>query len=285
MDYPALGMRRGVVSEADAVAQSREPVTRAALAHMLRQLHLEAGHVALAHTSLSALGWVCGGAAAVIEALLEALGPGGTLAMPAYSADLSEPSNWMNPPVPAAWWPRIRESMPAFEARCTPTRRMGVVAELFRTWPGVVRSEHPTSSIAACGAQAAFVIDGHPLDDPMGEGSPLARLHALDARVVLLGVGHDRNTALHLAERRAFGALQARIATGSPVRLGGERQWVAYREPLACSDDFEALGEAFEAQGSVARLGAIRVMRMRALVDFGTAWLRSHRAADGFITA
>jgi len=285
MDHPALGVRRGAMSEADAIAQSREPVTRTELARMLRQLQLDAGHVALAHTSLSALGWVCGGPAAVIEALLEAVGPSGTLAMPAYSAGLSEPASWMNPPVPAAWWPRIRESMPAFDARCTPTRRMGAVAELFRTWPGAVRSHHPTSSIAACGPQASFVIEGQPLDDPVGEGSPLARLYALDARVVLAGVGHDRNTALHLAERRAFGAMQARVAMGSPVRLGGERQWVAYDEPLACSDDFEALGDAFEAQGAVARLGAIRVMRMRALVDFGSACMRGHRTADGYITA
>ena len=65
--------------------------------------------------------------------------------------------------------------------------------------------------------------------------------------MLLLGVGHDHNTSLHLAERRAFGDHQELAHTGSPVMRDGERRWVAYTEPLALTDDFEALGAAFEA--------------------------------------
>ncbi|HWH41332.1 MAG TPA: AAC(3) family N-acetyltransferase [Usitatibacter sp.] len=269
------------MSERAAIARSREPVTAGLLKSRLSDLGIAAGDVLLVHCSLSALGWVCGGPVTVIEALLDAVGPEGTVAMPAHSTDLSEPSNWMNPPVPAQWCSAIRATMPAFDPRRTPTRAMGAVAEIFRTWPGAFRSDHPTSSIAAIGPHAAVITSEHPLDDPMGDASPLGKLYALDARIVLAGVGHDRNTSLHLAERRAFGSLQARTRTGSPVAVEGRRQWVEYQEPLACSDDFAALGEAFEAANDVPRSGALRAMRLRELVDFGAGWLPAHRQPDG----
>jgi len=270
------------MTEHDIVAGSTAPTTVESLAAELRELGVRAGDVVIAHASLSALGWVCGGPVAVIEALVRAVGPDGTLAMPAHSTDLSEPSNWVNPPVPQSWWPRIRAEMPAFDARRTPTRGIGAVAELFRTWPGVLRSDHPTSSIAAFGRQAEVIVLGHPLDDPMGENSPLGRLYALDARVALLGVGHDRNTSLHLAERKAFGPRQVRTMTGSPVTQDGRRRWVEYGEPASSSDDFVELGAAFdEAPDGAREAKGIRVMGQRRLVDFAVGWLAEHRCADG----
>jgi len=269
------------MSEAAVIARSREPVTAGLLKARLSDPGIAARDVLLVHCSLSALGWVCGGPVTVIEALLEAVGKEGSVAMPAHSTDLSEPSNWMNPPVPAPWCSAIRASMPAFDPLRTPTRKMGAVAELFRTWPGALRSDHPTSSIAAIGPHAAFITAEHPLDDPMGDASPLGKLYALDARIVLAGVGHDRNTSLHLAERRAFGPLQARTRTGSPVVVEGRRQWVEYEEPLACADDFAALGAAFEAAHDASRPGTVRVLRLRELVDFGARWLSAHRQPDG----
>jgi len=197
------------MSEADAVARVHLPATVESLAAELAELGVRAGDVLLVHSSLSALGWVAGGAVAVIEALEHALGGEGTLVMPAFSTDLSDPSRWQHPPVPRGWWPVIRDHLPAFDPRRTPTRAMGAIAELFRTLPGVLRSAHPTASFAAAGPRAAELIREHPLEDPLGEDSPLGRLHELGARVLLLGVGHDRNTSLHLAERRAFRHLQA----------------------------------------------------------------------------
>jgi aminoglycoside 3-N-acetyltransferase len=270
------------MTEHDVVEGSAQPVTVESRADELRALGIREGDVVIAHASLGALGWVCGGAVAVIEALLLAVGPRGTLAMPAHSTDLSEPSNWVNPPVPQSWWPRIRAAMPAFDPRRTPTRGIGAVAELFRTWPGVLRSEHPTSSFAAFGARAELVVAGHPLEDPMGEQSPLGRLYDLDARIALLGVGHDKNTSLHLAERKAFGPRQSRTMTGSPLMQDGKRRWVEYGEPASSSDDFVEIGTAFgEGPDVVRESNGIRVMRQRQLVDFAVGWLAAHRRRDG----
>ena len=103
----------------------------------LRALGVEPGSVLMVHTALSKVGFIPGGAQAMIEALLDVLGPGGTLVMPAFSASITDPQFWTNPPVPEEWWPTIREETPAYDGRKTPTRMLGIVAELFRTWPGV----------------------------------------------------------------------------------------------------------------------------------------------------
>ena len=143
------------MSEGDAVLAATAPATRASLAAELAALGVPRGGVLIAHLSLSALGWTAGGALALLDALGDALGPEGTLVLPAFSSDLSEPSRWQAPPVPEAWWETIRAELPAFDPARTPTRGLGRAPELFRTLPGVQRSTHPTSSFAARGPLAA----------------------------------------------------------------------------------------------------------------------------------
>ncbi len=92
-----------LVSELSAIETSLAPATVASLCDDLRGLGLAVGDVVLVHTSLSSLGWVCGGAVALVEALRCALGSAGTLVVPTHSSDLSDPAGWQNPPVPPAW--------------------------------------------------------------------------------------------------------------------------------------------------------------------------------------
>ena len=174
-----------------------------------KALGIEKGMVLLVHSSLSAMGWVCGGAVAVIIALQKVLGETGTLVMPTHSTDLSDPSQWENPPVPESWWQTIRETMPAYDPGLTPTRSMGKIVETFRKQEGVLRSTHPQSSFCARGPQASYIINNHSLVYGFGEHSPLARIYDLNGFVLLLGVGHSSNTSIHLAEYRAndFGSV------------------------------------------------------------------------------
>jgi aminoglycoside 3-N-acetyltransferase len=133
----------------------------------------------LVHSSLSALGWVCGGAVAVVLALQEALGAQGTLVMPTHSGGLSDPRKWESPPVPQAWWQVIRDTMPAYDKAMTPTRGMGAIVEVFRQQEGTRRSAHPQTSFCARGPRAAEIVDGHELNSSFGENSPLARVYDL----------------------------------------------------------------------------------------------------------
>lgn len=273
------------MTEAETIQRraSGSPVTVTSLVDDLLRLGLGAGQTVLVHSSLSALGWVCGGPVAVIQALEAVLGPDGTLIMPAHSGDLSDPGYWVNPPVPEFWWPIIRATMPAFEPDLTPTRGMGIIAECFRKQDGVRRSGHPAVSFAAWGRAADIVTADHQLSDSLGEGSPLARIYDLDGWVLLLGVGHANNTSLHLAEYRATWPSKKHMEQGAPVRVNGERRWATYTEVEINDEDFPQVGQAFEAQaGDTVRIGPVgsgtaRLMRQRALVDFAVTWMEHHR--------
>lgn len=273
------------MSESDAIRRAGDqPATVDSLAADLAALGLAPGLTVLVHSSLSALGWVCGGAPAVILALERVLGPEGTLVMPTHSGDLSEPSYWGAPPVPPAWWPLIRETMPAYDRHLTPTRGIGAVTECFRNQRGVLRSDHPQVSFAAWGAHAREVTEGHGLEFGLGEGSPLARLYDLDGRVLLLGVGHDSNTSLHLAEYRAGYRGKRTILQGAPVQVDGERRWVTFEDVAVDDSDFEAIGAAHaaaggQARGRVAQAEAL-LLRQRPLVDFAVAWMEAHRGRE-----
>ena len=258
------------------------PYTAASLGADLRALGLSAGDTVLVHSSARSLGFVVGGAQAVVQALLDVLGPDGTLVVPAHTPDNCDPAGWSNPPVPQAWWPAIREQAPGFDRARTPSRWIGVIAETVRTWPGAVRSDHPQVSFAALGRRAAEVTDGHQLDDALGERSPLGAIYRLDGKVLLLGCDHDSNTSLHLAEWRQQSPPRGVIGA-SVRRPDGTSEWISWMDVLENSDDFEWIGAAFEsAVGlSAGRVGdaAARLMPQRALVDFATVWMAAHRPA------
>jgi aminoglycoside 3-N-acetyltransferase len=263
------------MAEADVIAATPEPRTRQSLAEDLRRLELGPGMIVLVHSSLSALGWVNGGSVAVIQALQDALTPDGTLVMPAHSGGLSEPARWENPPVPTSWVDAVRETMPAYDPRITPTSGIGRVAEHFRTWPDVLRSTHPAFSFAAWGAHAAEITRGHQLEDPLGEGSPLARIYDLNGHVLLLGAGYDSNTSFHLAEYRI--PRRRDITQGAPVMLDGKQVWVTYGDVDLDEKPFARIGVDFERRHPV-RIGYVgsaesRLFSQPAAVDFAQAWL------------
>ena len=158
------------------MALTREDIVRG-----LRDLGVKQGDIVMVHSALSSLGWVEGGADAVIEALMEAVGPGGTIAMPTL------------------YMPSITGEE-AFDVNESPSQ-MGEVSEAFRKRSDVVRSIHPTHSVAAWGNQALALIHDHALaPTACGRGTPFSKLADWGGKVLLMGVDQDRNTLLHTAE-------------------------------------------------------------------------------------
>lgn len=254
--------------------------THASLTDDLTALGVSPGSSVLVHSSLSSLGWVCGGIPALVQALTDALGPSGTVVVPTQSGECSDPAEWQSPPVPEAWWETIRAQMPAYDPAVTPTAGVGRLPELLRTWPGAVRSAHPQTSFAALGPRARELMEPHPLQDSLGPGSPLGRMARSGTQVLFLGTGYATCTAFHLAEYRL--PFIPRKNYGAPIRdSSGERVWAEFTDVALDEEDFPRIGAAFEAQGPVT-MGAVgaaaaRLFPMHEAVDFATAWMRRHR--------
>jgi aminoglycoside 3-N-acetyltransferase len=190
-------------------------VSGSRLAADLRALGVRPGGVLMVHTRMSALGWVIGGTETIVRALLDVLGPDGTLV--AYAS-------WQEHVYHAEDWPAEHrrayvEAPPAFDpATGEVAREYGRIPERVRTWPGALRSPHPEASVAAIGALAAWITGEHPDDDGYGPRSPFARLVEADGQVLMLGAPLDTVTLLHHAEAVA--------------RVPGKRT-VTYRVTLA----------------------------------------------------
>jgi len=158
-------------------------LTRPAITHALIEAGLKPGDSLIVHSSLRRLGPVDGGADAVIDALLDAVGPDGTLAMPSFNYVGHIPQ-------------------PYYDVRETPGRT-GVLTEVFRRRPGTVRSIHPTHAMIAQGPRAAELMAYDPAVRAVGPGSPIDRLTRAGAYVLLLGTTHESNTTVHLGEEYA----------------------------------------------------------------------------------
>jgi len=263
------------MKEKEIIEKTKEPITKKSLINELSQLKLK-GEIVIVHSALSKLGWVCGGAVALIEALQEVITDQGTIIMPAHSGDYSEPKYWGNPPVPEEWYQTIREEMPAYRAEVTPTRGLGVTPELFRKFPDVLRSAHPCLSFAAWGKEAAAITANHQLDYALGENSPLARIYERDGKILLIGVCHDSNTSLHLAEYRADYDLKIKIF-GSSILKDGKNVWTKYQDIEFNDDLFPAIGKEYESQSEYGRaeigLTEAKLFDQKEIVDFAVKWL------------
>ncbi len=258
-----------------------KPITKEDILTAFQSVGLANGSAVMVHTSLSRLGYVCGGAQTVIEALIETVGEEGTIMMPTQSWKNLDPEDGVHGDVEREHWQIIRDNWPVYDKRMTPTNTMGAVAEMFRSWPGTLRSDHPARSVAAWGRYAEYLTANHDFSDIFGESSPLAKLYALDGDVLLIGVGYDKNTSLHLADVRAEYPGKHTCVEHSAVMENGRRVWKAYETLYVDGEDFVQLGEAFEEANAVSKatLGpaTLRRMKQREVVDFAVKWIEAHR--------
>jgi aminoglycoside 3-N-acetyltransferase len=257
------------------------------LVEALAGLGVGAGDTVVAHVSLSSIGWVAGGVQALADAFARLLGPGGTLTVPTFTPVLNHPSTWTRTRVAAANLDAVAAAMPAFDPLTTPpSRRMGVLADYVRACPGAYRSTHPHTSFAAVGADAAALVAHHPLSYRFGWHSPLGVLYDRDATALMIGVGWDKCTALHLAEFEAD--YPGRRVGLWPVPVGAGK-WARVEELLFWEGDFAAAGAAFTLAhpgdvhtGRVGQAAAIAIPVRRA-VDFAVDWMGRHRDLRGYV--
>jgi aminoglycoside N3'-acetyltransferase len=222
------------------------------LAEQLTALGLQPGAAVIVHTAFSRVGPLPGGPEELIAVLREVLTSRGTLVMPSMSDDDDHP----------------------FDVAATPCRGMGIVADTFWRMPGVLRSDSP-HAFAAIGPHAAAITAAHPFDVPHGLDSPVGRVWQLDGQVLLLGVGHDANTTIHLAENMA--AVPYKLAKHLTVLRGGRAVRVEYEEIDHCCARFAFLDEwlgSAQHIGPVGR-GVARLARSGDIIHSALAALQS----------
>lgn len=229
------------------IAAEKREVSRAEVVSQLKALGIRSGGVLLVHTSFRAVRPVEGGPRGLIAALQEAVGPEGTLVMPSWTGVDDEP---FDPATTAA------------------AEDLGVTADTFWRMPGVVRSDH-CFAFAASGPQADYInSDPLPIPPHIPE-SPVGRVHDLDGQVLLLGVNHDADTTIHLAELLA--GVPYRITHQVTVLEAGEAKRIEYGENDHCCQRFNFVDDwlrdrGLQKEGQVGHAHA-RLARSRDIVD------------------
>jgi len=260
------------MSEMDVIEKTSMPITQRSIADDLRSIGVKGGMTLFVHSSLSSIGWVCGGPMAVLNALIESLGDEGTLVMPCMSTDNSDPTDWENPPVPEEWKPIIIENMPAFDKERSPPRQMGAIVDAFRFWPGAERSDHPIS-IVALGKFSHEIVKEQPWSFPLGGGSPLERCCDLGGYALLIGT--ERNTTLHLAEHKADFNKKTRT-NGAAVYESGKRAWKKYEDYDDYTGHFPTILREFAKTGQCnhSKVGNADsyLFKQNDIVNFGIGW-------------
>ena len=221
-------------------------VTPSTLTDQLLDLGVQPGGVVVVHTSYRAIRPIEGGPQGVIDALLAAVGPEGTIVMPSWSGDDDHP--------------------------CDPTAAsaadLGIIADVFWRQPGAIRTPHPFT-FAALGPDAERITSDPLPMPPHRLESPIGRVWELDGQVLLLGVGHDSNTTIHLAE----------VLGGAPYRrpkhithvVDGRTVRIEYGENDHCCQRF-ILADGWLRERDLQREGPAghgqaRLIRSRDVVD------------------
>ncbi len=204
---------------------SLREISIAEVADQLHALGVGEGDVLLVHTSFRAIRPIEGGVSGLIAALRAALGPQGTLVMPSWTGSDEEP----------------------FDPATTPASPdLGAVADTFWRLPGVVRSSH-AFAFAASGPRAQAIVSGPLPLPPHVPDSPAGHVHDLNGKVLLIGVDHDADTMIHVAELLAN--VPYRVPKHITVPKNGRPSRIEYLENDCCCRRFNLMNEWLRAGG------------------------------------
>ena len=250
--------------------------TRRSLAADLRAIGLESGDSVLTHAALRRVGPVLGGPDTIIDAILDVIGPQGTLL--GYTDWQLEDEVRDDP--------ELRDDIRPFDPLSSRAARdHGFFPEALRTRPGALRSGTPGASMAALGGRAAWFTADHALDYGYGPQSPLGKLVEASGKTMMLGAPRDTMTLLHHAEHLADIPDKRVIRYSAPLLVDGQTVWRAFEEfdtsdPVVAGlddDYFATIVTEYLATGAgrTGRIGEAEsvLVDARGIVRFAIDWL------------
>lgn len=255
----------------------------------LRAGGVRSGDGLFVHTALRQIGHVIGGQRGLIQALISVVGPTGLICMPGFSDDAYDPVEIFDLDVEPSSRDHIRRQVPGFDPGRSNVLQNGTVAEVFRSWPGVVRSPHPTSSVLLFGADARVLSEPHDAYGwATGPETPWGRLRTREnMKILLIGVGWNRCSALHAAESAA--EFKRAVVRRFKLGTGPDAPWI---EAPDVADDLDRLfplvGAEWEKVGQVqfCKIGnaETKITDYRQLVEFASKWISEKNQAEEALT-
>jgi len=156
-------------------------VTKTDIFTLLNKFDIKSDDTVLVHSSMRSIGGVDGGCDCIIDAFKEYLYDGLFV-------------------VPSHTWDRVNTSNPVFDVRKTMPCTGALSCVAVGRKDGV-RSLHPTHSVVAFGRKAEEFVKGEENSHtPTPPGGCWARLYDENAKILLIGVGHNRNTYIHAVD-------------------------------------------------------------------------------------
>jgi aminoglycoside 3-N-acetyltransferase len=163
-----------------------DPISLSEFEKALYELGVTEGQVLFVHSSADKSNSIEGGAGKILHLLLGIIGPSGTLVLPTFTFD----------GMAADYLKQSR----FFDVKKTPSR-VGLLSEIFRRMPGVLRSIHPTHPVAAFGKEAQYFVSEHHLDiHPFGSLSPFKKMEKKQGNILMIGVDSTYLTHMHTVE-------------------------------------------------------------------------------------
>mgnify|MGYP000843802928 FL=1 len=227
----------------DSIEKGLKPVTKKDLEQKFVDLGIQRGDIVLIHASLSSMGYVIGGPESIYNALKSVVGEEGTIVVPSQTVEISDPVNWHYPPVPVEWHDSIREDLPAYNKKLSFSKSMGSFSNFIGILPQAIRGEHPMYSFTAIGHRAAEIAPNEGFDFPFGEQSPLGKMYALKAKILMIGTNFETNTSLHLAENRLNREV---LIERSKITTTDGEEWIEFKNvDLDSYDDYLEIQKEF----------------------------------------
>jgi aminoglycoside 3-N-acetyltransferase len=233
------GIAGGIIRRLKRTRQKLVRLDQEKILATLRSLNAQQDRPLLVHSSLSACGYMTQGPATVISAL-RSWTSDTILALPTHT--------WS--------YPDASGVAPIYDYKVTPSL-IGTITNYYREQEGVIRSLHPSHSVACSGPDPQQFIEGHETcETPCGQGTPYMRLVEQDGSVLMFGATMDSYTLFHTAEDAAkvpYLYLPNQLLLRSRDRNGEVKEIPTWRQDMGVTRRFGVMDTWLEEQGLLVR--------------------------------
>ncbi|MDT8336566.1 MAG: AAC(3) family N-acetyltransferase [Candidatus Izemoplasmatales bacterium] len=180
------------------IDKTKSPITQVDFINAYKELGIKSDSCLEVHSSVSSFGYIINKEYDICDSLIETI-TDGVVIMMAHNGEFSDPSEWINPPVPKEWHLLINENRRVFDKDLFIPERVGKVAQLFCKYPGVTKTNNPITAMSVLNNTDDKSWLNHDLDERKMI-NPLYKLIENNSKILFVGTGFNSCTSIHLTE-------------------------------------------------------------------------------------